>query len=523
MSALTGTGSLVGLILRRDRWRLAVWVVLLAGYPMLSVANASAGYDELARTSGFLMLYGPLYGTSVGAIATWSSGDVLWAYGLVSLLMVIRYTRTEEEGGRLELLAANVLGRYAAPAAALLVVFTANLALGCLVAAGVIGQGLPTAGAIALGLRFAAVGWVFAAVAVLAAQVAASASMARGLAVAALGITFLLRAAGDAGGTAGAGSWLVWLSPLGWAHRIRPFAGERWWVLGLFAAAVVTLVAVAVRVAARRDIGAGVLPPRPGPATAPPGLRSPLALAWRLQRGALLGWAAGFAVFGAVFGGAANSAADLFREDPQAQDFFTRIGGQAASDAFLATIMSAFGLIVGAYAIAATLHLRTEENSMRAEPVLATSVGRLRWALSHVVFSFAGPALALASAGLTAGLVYGLSVDDVGGQTPRVLAGALVQLPAVWVLAGITIALYGLTPRLASAGWAAWVAVVTIWLVGALGQLGRGLQDASPFTHIAALPGAAITPTPLIVLAGTALMLAATGLAGLRRRDIGAA
>jgi ABC-2 type transport system permease protein len=85
---------------------------------------------------------------------------------------------------------------------------------------------------------------------------------------------------------------------------------------------------------------------------------------------------------------------------------------------------------------------------LRAEPVLATSAGRLRWAASHLVFSCAGPAAALAAAGLAAGLAYGSSTGDVGRQLPRVLGGALVQLPAVWVLAGIAVALFGLLPRL---------------------------------------------------------------------------
>jgi len=41
--------------------------------------------------------------------------------------------------------------------------------------------------------------------------------------------------------------------------------------------------------------------------------------------------------------------------------------------------------------------------------------------------------------------------------TPRVLAGALVYLPAAWVLAGLAAALYGLLPRFEIASWAALV------------------------------------------------------------------
>lgn len=271
MSSFAGTRALIGVIVRRDRWRLVAWVLLLALYPIVEVANATDALVELARNPGFLLLYGPLHGTSTGALATWSSSDLLWAYGLVSLLVVIRHTRAEEETGRRELLGATVLGRHAPLTAALAVTLAANVALGLVTALGAMAQDLPAAGSIALGLKLAAVGSVFAAVGAVAAQLTESAAAARGIAVAALGATFLLRAAGDATGTGGA-SWLSWLSPLGWASQLRPFAGERWWILAVVAAAVVTLAGTAAALSVRRDVGGGVLRSRPGRAAAPDSL-----------------------------------------------------------------------------------------------------------------------------------------------------------------------------------------------------------------------------------------------------------
>jgi ABC-2 type transport system permease protein len=520
--ALTGSWAMTRLIVRRDRWVLPVGVLLLSGYPMLEVANASAGYVELARNPGFLMLYGPLYGSSIGAIATWSSGDVLWVYALVSILIVVRHTRAEEETGRSELLGSAVIGRHASLAAALFVAFAANVALALFTALGVAAQGLPAAGSVALGLRFAVVGLVFAAVAAVVAQLAQSASAARGISTVILGGTLLSRAAGDAGGGQGAASWLSWLSPLGWAHRIRPFASERWWILGLSVGVVGVLVTISVMLSARRDLGSGIMQPGLGPTAASPRLRSPLALAWRLHWGQLLGWTAGFAVIGGVFAGAAKSAANLFEGSAQLRDLFERLGGRAeAGDVFLAGIMSILGLIAGAYAVQATLRLRVEEQALRAEPVLATSVSRTQWAASHLAFSLVGPATAMAAAGLTAGLTYGISNHDLGHELPRVLAGAMVQLPAAWMLVGITLALYGLMPRLAQGGWVAWVVFLSIWTLGAFGQLSQRLLNLSPFTHIPKLPGAELTAAPLIWLGTVAATLVSAGLIGFRHRDIG--
>jgi ABC-2 type transport system permease protein len=45
--------------------------------------------------------------------------------------------------------------------------------------------------------------------------------------------------------------------------------------------------------------------------------------------------------------------------------------------------------------------------------------------------------------------------------------------------------------------------------------------DVSPFTHVPKLPGGAFSAEPLLWLTAVTLGLAAAGLAGLRRRDVG--
>ena len=66
---------------------------------------------------------------------------------------------------------------------------------------------------------------------------------------------------------------------------------------------------------------------------------------------------------------------------------------------------------------------------MRAEPVLTTPVGRLRWASSHLFFAAIGPAIVMAALGLSMGLTYGLSIGSVGNTLPSLLAASLVRLP----------------------------------------------------------------------------------------------
>ena len=59
-----------------------------------------------------------------------------------------------------------------------------------------------------------------------------------------------------------------WLSPIGWGFEMRPFGGDRWWLLVLSVGLAAVLVVAAARYAARRDLGRGVLPVQTGAAEA---------------------------------------------------------------------------------------------------------------------------------------------------------------------------------------------------------------------------------------------------------------
>ncbi len=529
MRALAGTGTLTSLALRRDRIMLAAWIYVLTAwvvgtaYSLKKLYPTAAAQQRFAATVAhsalFDALYDPLFGSSLGALTAWriSSPTALLA-GLMSVFIVVRHTRADEEAGRLELVSAASVGRQAALASALLVAFGASIVFAALAAAGLIFLGLPAAGALTLGLAIASAGWVFAAVAAIAAQVAETARVARGIAIAVVAAAYVLRDISS--GTAGA-SWLMWLSPIGWAVQVQPYGGERLWVLGLAVGTAAIAVAVAFGLSARRDLGAGLVPSRPGPRRAAAWLRDPFALAWRLQRGGLIGWTAGVAATGAIIGILTPSVGTLIGTSSGMQNAFTKLGGSSAiTEAFLAAMFAFYGLVAAAYAVAATLRLRTEETSQRAEPVLAAAVGRIRWAASHLLVAAAGTAVLLAAAGLAAGVADTARTGDAR-QVPRLLGAAMAQLPAGWLFAGIAIALFGFIPRLDAAAWAALMVFVLFGQLGPLLLLPQWVMDISPFTHVPKLPGAAVTFTPLIWLTAVAALLTAAGLAGLRQRDIG--
>jgi ABC-2 type transport system permease protein len=207
---------------------------------------------------------------------------------------------------------------------------------------------------------------------------------------------------------------------------------------------------------------------------------------------------------------------------PQVEQAVSRMGGQTGLvNAFLAAIMGFFALLASAYAVQATLRLRSEETSQRAEPLLATRVSRLGFTLSHLLVAVLGAALLLALAGVAEGLTHGARAGDVGTQVLRLLGAGLAQLPAVLVLAGLATALFGLAPQLTQLSWAVLVGFVLLGQFGPVFRLNQAIMDISPFTHIPKLPGTAFTAVPLSWLALIAAALIGAGLFGIRRRDIG--
>lgn len=530
MNGYQGTAALLRLALRRDRIVVPAWLLIFvitaagsasATIKLYPTASARAAAAQSSNASPALIaLYGRIYDpTNPGGLAMLkmtSLGAML--VGVLMIITVIRHSRTEEESGRLELLSAGVVGRRAPLTAALMLACGGSVILGVITALGLIGAGLPAAGSVAFGLAWACTGIAFAAVAAFTAQLTESARAATGIAIVVLAASYVIRAVSDA---AHGLQWLAWLSPMGWIAQIRPFGGDRWWVALIVIAFSVLAVAAAYAVLARRDLAAGVMRPRLGSARAHPSLRSPLALAWRLQRASLLGWLAGFVVLGFILGGVASSVGSV-ADTPGARDLITKLGGvPGLTDAFLSTEVGMLAIVAAAYGIQAAARMRAEEIGLRAEPLLATAVTRPRLLASHVVVAIGGTTLLMAGFGVASGLSYGASTGRVGHAVGQLLGAGIAQLPAIWVLTAIVVALFGIAPRITAGGWVALVVFLILGEFGTILGLSQGVMNLSPFAHSPRLPGGDVASAPLIWLCAIALALGVAGFTGYRRRDIG--
>jgi ABC-2 type transport system permease protein len=537
--ALTGTWRLIRLVARRERVLLPVWMLvvvgLLAGSAAAMVGLYAAEADRVAyatvsaNTAITRAFDGPVKGVSLGAVTVVEVYAICAVLaGIMSVQVMVRHTRAEEETGRAELVGSTVVGRHAPLTAALTVTAAANLLLGLVAAAALLAFDLPVSGSFAVGAALAGAGITFAAVAAVTAQVASSQRAANGLGVAVIGVAFLLRAIGDAFGSVAASgvevvsAWPSWLSPIGWGHQVRAYEGERWEVLALFAALTVLLVPVAFLLRSHRDVGAGLVPVRPGPATASRWLRSPLGLAWRLQRWVLAAWLVGLTVVSAAFGSIAEQAEDLLAASDEFAALLAGLGEGGIVDLFFAFYMGLLAVVAAGFTVQALLRARNEEAAGGAEPVLASGVSRTRWFGSHIVVAGVGSAAILSLSALAAGVTHAVVSGDTG-PIGGLQQAALVNLPAVLALGGLVIAAVGLLPRWAvPVGWAALVMALVVGQFGDLFELPQALMNVSPFVHPPAMPAQDLTWTPVLGLLGVAAGLAAFGLAAFRRRDLAA-
>jgi ABC-2 type transport system permease protein len=536
VNALAGSAALTRLALRRDRVTLPAWVLGLAGFTAAITAMSSTGLrstadlvqnTRLMATSPAMRLLGLSSGASIGGY-TMIRGYLTLAVlaALMSTFAVVRHTRQGEETGRAELVGAAVVGRHAGLAAALVVTVGADVLLAVLVGLAMMLSGQPAGGSFTAGAAVGAVGLAFAGVAAVTTQLAATTRGASGMAAAVLGVAFLTSGVGNmAGHTDAAGlrvdsAWPAWLSPIGWGQQMRPFGGDHWWPLGLAVATLLAGAGTAALLATRRDIGQGMLAQHRGHPQAGRWLRSPFGLAWRLQRGALAGWAVGMLGFGMVLGGIIGQVRDM---TGAALEWYARMGGtDRILDAYRASILQMAGMAAAIYAVQVLLRMRAEEADGRLEPVLATAVSRPRWVAGHAAATLLGAAALLllfaAGMGLTAGMVLG----DPAGQVRTLVGASLVQLAGVLVLGAVTVAAVGLLPRAAGAvSWGVLMAAVLAGpLFGPTLQLPGWVQDLSPFSHVPKAPAVAVAAGPLLALAAVVAAVALAGVVRLRRRNL---
>ncbi|QAY70411.1 ABC transporter permease [Xylanimonas protaetiae] len=525
---LAGLGVMSRLFWRRNRVRLVVWavfVIAMVGYVVSyyqSLFTTQEALDDFARVSdtpGLKALTGLAANPATMGGAVWTK---IWMFVAIALalgavFLVTRNGRADEETGRTELLRSRVLGLHAGSLATwlwvggLCVVSGVGAAIVC-IAMGLDPAGADVLGSLVFGLSITGVGLFGLGVGALAGQVTSTSRGANALGSVVVIAFYVVRMVGDLGdGT------LTWASPIGWGQEMQPWGANRWWPLGLLVVLTVALLALAGWLEGRRDHGAGLLPERLGNPGAPQRWTSPLGLALRLQRGPVVGWTVAVVIAAGLFGSVVQSMTDLLDD---AGGSATDLVGGTGVDALLSMLTGMIALVVAVFAVQSAVALRGDEASAILEPQLAGAVGRVRWAAERLVIPVVGSAVLLAVGGGIFGASYGSTVSDAS-QAGRLAGAALVYWPAIMVLVGVAVLLFGYLPRLAvPLSWGVIAAVWFLMFVGDALGLPQGLLDILPWSATPYVPMEPLTWTPLVVMTLVAVVFTVLGVTRFRRRDI---
>ncbi|TDL31913.1 ABC transporter permease [Jeotgalibacillus sp. S-D1] len=529
-SQFSKTGSLFLFILKRDRYRLPIWLVSILFITVITASSFTdlykneqerQGIAETMRNPAMTAMVGPGYGLDNYTTGAMMAHQMLLFTAIVaaimSILLVIRHTRDDEEEGRIELIRSLPVGRLANLSATLIVLFSVNALLALLIGIGLYSMDIASMGAegsLLYGAALGAAGFFFAAVAALFAQLSQNSRGAIGYSFAVLGAAYLIRAVGDVSNAA-----LSWVSPLGWILGTEVYVSDIWWPIILTVGAAFVLAGAALYLNTIRDLESGFLPSKPGKKQASPMLLSPVGFVFRLQRTSIISWGIGMYLLGVSYGSVLGDLESFFSNNEMMSEMLTQVEGVSLTDQFLTMIMSVISMICTVPALLFMLKMKGEEKKNRTEHFLSRAVSRLRLMSSYLLTSllFGFVMVLLAVTGLWSA---SFSTMDDPISFGSLFEGAMVYLPAIWVMTGLAVLFAGALPQATSLSWLYLGYSFFVVYLGGLLQFPEWLGKLSPFGYIPQIPLEELNMIHLALLTALAGILIAAGLVSYRSRDI---
>ena len=375
----------------------------------------------------------------------------------------------------------------------------------------------PTSSAIFFALTVTSGASIFMAAGALTSQLAASRRQAAAYAGGALGLLFAFRMVADSSSGL---SWMNWITPFGWIERLQPFTHPQGIVLVLIFGLTVVMVALAIHLAAARDLDASTLPDRSTSRAHTALLFGNVGLTIRLIRPTILGWLAGVCGFALLLGGSAKQAAQSLEGSPSVEATLRRLdGGGGEVKAYLGLSFLIITLLVVLMAACQITAARREEATGRVEQLLVRPVSRTRWMLSRLGVASVVVVLAGALGGIFAWL--GVSSQGVTISFANLLGAGLNTVPAALCLLGLGALAWSVVPRMASAfvyGMLAWSFLVE--LLGGIVNSSHWLLDTSILHQLAPSPAVAPDWTSGGVMVGIGVLASLAGSALFSHRDL---
>lgn len=526
----TNTLTLTVSMLRRDRIKIPIWIIMLAAFTLVvppafleiyGSEQARAAIAETMRNPAMTAMVGPGYGLDDYTIGAMTGHQMLlftaMGAGLMSIMLITRHTRSDEEEGRIELIRSLPVGRLANLSAATMLSVLTNVLLALVVGFGLFALGIESLdlhGSLLYGAALGATGIFFSGLTILFAQLSSNPRGTIGLSLGVLGISYILRAIGDVSSEA-----LALATPLGLILRTEVYVSNYWWPVLLTVAFGVLLGIVGFYLSSLRDLGAGYIPARPGNQHASSLLQSPLGLGLRLQRTAIIAWVISLFVLGVSYGSIFGDLETFFADNELIQQMLPPGDDFTFAEQFLATILSVTAIVATVPSLMMVIKARGEEKKNRTEHLLARSVSRNRILGGYLSIGtlMAVVGLFISSLGLWVASAAAME-DPIPLST--VLQAGIVYLPALMVMLGFTVFLIGWLPRLSSFSWVLLLYSFVVVYLGDLLDFDQWLKSISPYGHIPQVPVDAINYGTLSILVILGILLSLLGFVGYNRRDM---
>lgn len=348
-----GTNKLTAFIFRQQRFKILIWLIGLIGIT-LSVATAypSIYKDEQSRQAASLTMENPAMVAMLGpgynmedylhSVGVMFANEMLLftaiAVAIMSILLVGRATRGDEEDGRMEMIQALSVGRLSYASAVMIIIVSTNFLLAILTGFGLAAmgiEGMDVEGSFLYGSILGVTGLLFAAFTAVFAQLTETSRGTTMFSFMVLIIAYLIRAIGDVSSEA-----LSWLSPLGWSVRTGVFADNHWWPVILSIVITIIIGTVACYLHAIRDLGSGFIAARKGKKHASSFLQTPFGLAVRLQRTNIMAWAIGLFTLSSSFGAILGDLELYFADIELMQAFIEIESDYTMTEQFITLLMA---------------------------------------------------------------------------------------------------------------------------------------------------------------------------------------
>ncbi len=523
------TGSLFRFMIRRDRIRIPLWLVGICFFTFVVPLAFDGLYgsqherDVMAETMenpAMTAMVGPadLSNYTLG-VMTAHQMLLLTAVvvGLMSILLVTRHTRGDEERGRIEMIRSLPVGRLSNLNAALIVYTITNVMLALFIGFGLYAlriESMGLEGSLLYGVALGATGIFFAGVTACFAQLSDSSRGTIGLSIAFLLIAYLVRGVGDVGNGA-----LSWISPLGWVTKTQIYGENNWWPILLMIGISMILFMIANYLNSIRDLEAGFFPSKPGRKFASAFLQGPIGLGFRLQRAGTIAWAIGMVVIGASYGSVLGDLESFFEGNELMVQMLAAEDGFSYTDQFLSMIVMVMAIIALIPPLMSMNKLYGEEKKGRIEHLLGRAVSRTRLMASFLLLSVVNGfvMLSLAAIGLWAA---GTSVMEGGLEFRTIYGTALAYYPAILVMISVAALLIAYIPKLTSLIWLYVFYSFFVLYLGSLFQLSDWASRITPLGHIPKLPVEEVAWMPLAILIIIAVAVTIIGFIGYNKRDI---